>query len=148
MQTSFKASVGYMPTLATCQPYKHFLYIKKSTINSMIKNSTDKTWWSKRSFFRKKTPFQKTGSHFYDHVMNHIPFKLESHENKMILENFHRIKELWLFFWRGAVKNSKIKTILSFWTPLTKASFIACFKDWHHQNQNFMVSKMVVSRFL
>ena len=30
-------------------------------------------------FLKIKSCFDKTGCHFYDHVMNHIPFELESH---------------------------------------------------------------------
>ena len=39
-------------------------------------------------FSGNKKPIQKTGSHFYDHMMNHIPFKLEYMPNKMVLSFF------------------------------------------------------------
>ena len=96
-----------------------------------------------------KSCFNKTGSHFYGHMMNHIPFKLESHTiknvaNKMALE-FYMMKDEWVMtvFWRGAVK--KLEK-LSFW--VLSENFITCFKVWHYQKWNFTVSKTAVSRFL
>ena len=49
-------------------------------------------------------PFQKTGSHFYDHVMNYVPFKPKSHDKQ---DGAYMIKELWPFFCRDVVKKLK-----------------------------------------
>ena len=61
------------------------------------------------------------------------------------------MKESWLFLCGGAVKNLKKKRNeddCEFWMVLMKGSFIAYFEDWHHQNWNFTLSKMPVSRIL
>ena len=34
----------------------------------------------------------------------------------------------------------KIEMNNAFWAIVKKATFLACFIDWDHQNQNFMVS--------
>ena len=49
-------------------------------------------------------PFQKIGSHFYDHVMNHVLFEPKSQDKQ---DGTYMMKELWPFFCRDVVKNLK-----------------------------------------
>ena len=58
------------------------------------------------------------------------------------------MNELWPIFCGDAVKNLEKKRNEDDFVFMKNASFVVRFEDWHHQNQNFMVSKMAVVRIL
>ena len=94
-----------------------------------MKNVSDRARWSRKSSFSaNKKPFQKLAATFMVTWWN-ISFEPESRVEQDSVYFFvgWKMKELWLFFWRGAVKNLKKMenyNDFEFMDFLTKVSFI------------------------